>query len=210
MSQIAASKASYGGLIKLVFVRLSNPLWRNSRQTFLWSSFSKLALCSLAQAALLLKREPFCGEPYLSNWPGSGAIDGQAAYVLRSHSHSSPPKVRELIGDVLVAPVQPWDALVSSPLAIALVCLMQQARLNRFGGTCSVRPQLPLLPWAWTRILYCSSDDLSSREFLRRHLRISDTDHSCSGWADFHFEKPSSRCLFLQKALHCLNLVFTL
>ena len=39
----------------------------------------------------------------------------------------APPKVRELIGEVLVAPVQPWDALIcTSPqfVSASRVCLI--------------------------------------------------------------------------------------
>ena len=41
------------------------------------------------------------------------------AYSLVGMIHTlAPPKVRELIGDVLVAPVQPWDALICTSPAV--------------------------------------------------------------------------------------------
>ena len=52
------------------------------------------------------------GQPYISElaWE-RGHRHGHQAYSLVGMIHTlAPPKVRELIGEVLLAPVQPWDA----------------------------------------------------------------------------------------------------
>ena len=62
-----------------------------------------------AEAGTLLR-----GQPYLSElaWE-RGHRHGHQAYSLVGMIHTlAPPKVRELIGQVLLAPVQPWDALI--------------------------------------------------------------------------------------------------
>ena len=87
------------------------------------------------------------------------------------------------------------------------VCRWQAHLVNRFGGTCSVRPQLPLLPLGVDQnSLLQQRADLSSREFLRRHLRIGDTDLLVLwlGRLSF-FEKayPQGMFISLQKAAHC-------
>ena len=56
-------------------------------------------------------------QPYLCDlaWE-QGHRFGHQAYSLVGMIHTlAPPKVRELIGEVLVAPVRPWDADCTSP-----------------------------------------------------------------------------------------------
>ena len=54
------------------------------------------------------------GQPYLSELAWERATRfGHQAYSLVGVIHTlGPPKVRELIGEALIAPVQPWDALI--------------------------------------------------------------------------------------------------
>ena len=112
-------------------------------------SLSPLTQTNAAPSAGTLLR----GQPYLSElaWE-RGHCHGHQAYGLVGMIHTlAPPKVRELIGDVLVAPVQP---LGCADLYFAAVreCLeglldrWQDHLSKRFGGTLSPRPQLPLLP----------------------------------------------------------------
>ena len=61
------------------------------------------------QAGTLLR-----GQPYLSElaWE-RGFRHGHQSYSLVGLIHTlAPPKVRELIGESLIAPVQPWDAVI--------------------------------------------------------------------------------------------------
>ena len=124
------------------------------------------------------------GQPYLSElaWE-RGHRHGHMAYSLVGMIHTlAPPKVRELIGDVLLAPVQPWDALICTSPAVrqcleGLLDRWQEHLSHRFGGTRSPRPQLPLLPLGVDQVaLLEQRNDQSSRDFLRRHLRLEEHD----------------------------------
>ena len=128
-----------------------------------------------AQAGTLLR-----GQPYLSElaWE-RGHRHGHQAYSLVGMIHTlAPPKVRELIGEVLVAPVQPWDALICTSPAVrqcleGLLDRWQEHLSKRFGGNCAPRPLLPLLPLGVDQAaLLEQRADQSSREFLRRYLRL--------------------------------------
>ena len=151
------------------------------------------------------------GQPYLCDlaWE-RGHRFGHQAYSLVGMIHTlAPPKVRELIGEVLVAPVQPWDALICTSPAVrdCLESLLDrwQAHLSRrFGGTRKTRPQLPLLPLGVDQAdLLDQRSDKRSRNFLRRHLRIDEQDVLVLwlGRLSF-FEKayPQGMFIALQKA----------
>ena len=144
----------------------------------------------LPQAGTLLR-----GQPYLSElaWE-RGHRHGHQAYSLVGMIHTlAPPKVRELIGEVLVAPVQPWDALICTSPAVRqcledLLDRWQEHLSQRFGGTRAPRPQLPLLPLGVDQAaLFEQRADQRSRDFLRRHLRLLKMTCSCSGWGDSRF-----------------------
>ena len=94
----------------------------------------------------------------------------------------APPKVRELIGEVLTAPVQPWDALICTSPAVrecveGFLDRWQDHLSQRFGATRSPRPQLPLLPLGVDQAhLLEQRSDQRSRAFLRRQLRLGESD----------------------------------
>ena len=123
----------------------------------------------------------------------------------------APPKVRERIGEVLVAPVQPWDALICTSPTVRecmeeLLDRWQEHLKSRFGGTRSPRPQLPLLPLGVDQEgMLNQRADQRSREFLRRHLRLGENDLLVLwlGRLSF-FEKayPQGMFIALQKAAH--------
>ena len=161
---------------------------------------------SAAQAGTLLR-----GQPYLSElaWE-RGRRHGHQAYSLVGMIHTlAPPKVRELIGDVLVAPVQPWDALICTSPAVrdCLVNLLDRWELclsQRFGATRSTRPLLPLVPLGVDQsALLEQRADHRSRNFLRRQLRLGEHDVLVLwlGRLSF-FEKayPQGMFIALQKA----------
>ena len=132
-----------------------------------------------AQAGTLLR-----GQPYLSELAWARASrHGHKTYSLVGMIHTlAPPKVRELIGEVLLAPVQPWDALICTSPAVrqCLEGLLDRWQVHlgqRFGGTRAPRPQLPLLPLGVDQDnLLEQRSDQRSRDFLRRHLRLADHD----------------------------------
>ena len=205
--------ASHGGFEQICFRTAEQP-----SQTLLQQQFgaaigaARLTLSPLtqmdvaAQAGTLLR-----GQPYLSElaWE-RGCRHGHKAYSLVGMIHTlAPPKVRELIGDVLVAPVQPWDALICTSPAVR-ECLERlldrwQAHLSyRFGGSRSLRPQLPLLPLGVDQAgLLKQRADQRSRDFLRRYLRLAEQDVLVLwlGRLSF-FEKayPQGMFIALQKA----------
>lgn len=158
------------------------------------------------QAGTLLR-----GQPYLAQlaWE-RGHRHSHQAYSLVGMIHTlAPPKVRELIGEVLIAPVQHWDALICTSPAVrecleGLLDRWQAHLSHRFGGTRAPRPQLPLLPLGVNQeALLEQRDDQSSREFLRRHLRLGQGDLLVLwlGRLSF-FEKayPQGMFIALQKA----------
>ena len=159
-----------------------------------------------SRPALLLR-----GQPYLSElaWE-RGHRHGHQAYSLVGVIHTlAPPKVRELIGEVLLAPVQPWDALICTSPAVrqcleGLLDRWQDHLSQRFGGTRAPRPQLPLLPLGVDQAaLLEQRTDQRSRDFLRRHLRVAEQDVLVLwlGRLSF-FEKayPQGMFIALQKA----------
>ena len=132
-----------------------------------------------AKAGTLLR-----GQPYLSElaWERGNRHPHQA-YSLVGMIHTlAPPKVRELIGEVLIAPVQPWDALICTSPAVrecleGLLDRWHQHLSKRFGGTRALRPQLPLLPLGVNQgDLLEQRGDQRSRYFLRSHLRVAEQD----------------------------------
>ena len=173
-------------LSRSLFVLLSSRLRKVCKKFFGGGpSAAKLVLAPLmqtdaaVQAGTLLR-----GQPYLSElawerghrrWPSGLQLGWNDPYI-------GSPKVRELIGEVLVAPVQPWDALICTSPAVR-ECLegfldRAQAYLSqRFGSSLSTRPQLPLLPLGVDQSdLLEQRADQRSREFLRRYLRLGESD----------------------------------
>lgn len=95
------------------------------------------------------------GQPYLSElaWlRRSQCLDSE--YSLAGLIHTvAPAQIRERIGQSLFAPVQAWDALICTSPAVQnnVRCLFdayEEYVLERFGGRCIQRPQLPLIPLA--------------------------------------------------------------
>ena len=124
------------------------------------------------------------GQPYLSElaWE-RGHRHSHKAYSLVGLIHTlGPPKVRELIGEVLLAPVQDWDALICTSPAVrqcleGLLDRWQAHLSHRFGGARVPRPQLPLLPLGVDQAALLEQRvDQNSRDFLRRYLRLDESD----------------------------------
>ena len=178
--------ARHGGFEQISFCTAEQPQLSSLQRQFgvtpgaaLLSIESLTQTNAAAQAGTLLR-----GQPYLSDlaWQ-RGHCHGHQAYSLVGMIHTlAPPKVRELIGEVLVSPVQPWDALICTSPAVrncleALLDRWQEHLSQRFGGTRSPRPQLPLLPLGVDQAaLLEQRADQSSRDFLRRHLRLAEDD----------------------------------
>ena len=158
------------------------------------------------QAGTLLR-----GQPYLSAlaWERAHRLSHQAFSLVGVIHTLAPPKVRELIGEVLTAPVQPWDALICTSPAVrecldGLLDRWQEHLSLRFGGTRSPRPQLPLIPLGVDQSnLLLQRSDLRSRSFLRRQLCLSESDVLVLWLGRLsYFEKayPQGMFIALQKA----------
>ena len=148
--------ANYGGFDQISF-RTAEQLPSSSLQKEFGATpdAARLSVCPLlqtdaaAQAGTLLR-----GQPYLSELAWERAhCHGHQAYSLVGMIHTlAPPKVRELIGEALVAPVQQWDALICTSPAVrqcleGLLDRWQEHLGQRFGGTRS-RVTAALLRWA--------------------------------------------------------------
>ena len=178
--------ACHGGFEEISFCTAEHPPLA-SLQHLLGATpgAASLSVSSLTQTDAAAKAGTLLrGQPYLSElaWE-RGHRYSHKAYSLVGMIHTlAPPKVRELIGEVLVAPVQPWDALICTSPAVrqCLEGLLDRWELhlsNRFGGTRAPRPQLPLLPLGVDQsALLEQRTDQSSRNYLRRHLRIAEPD----------------------------------
>ena len=152
-----AALACHGGFERISFCTFEQPSVDQLQQQFGSSpGAARLTLEPLqqtdaaAQSGTLLR-----GQPYLSGlaWD-RGYRHDHNAYSLVGMIHTlAPPKVRELIGELLVAPIQPWDALICTSPAVreCLEGLFDRWELHlsqRFGASLPERPQLPVLPWA--------------------------------------------------------------
>ena len=95
----------------------------------------------------------------------------------------------------VLAPVQPWDALICTSPAVrqcleGILDRWQEHLSQRFGGTRAPRPQLPLLPLGVDQgALVEKRSDQCSRDFLRRHLRIDEQDVLVLWLGDYLFLK---------------------
>ena len=117
-----------------------------------------------AQAGTLLR-----GQPYLSElaWE-RGHRHGHQAYSLVGMIHTlAPPKVRELIGEVLLAPVQPGMPLSAPhPLCVSAwrACWIagRSTSVNVSVEPARRGPSCPSCRWVSTRRLCSSSEPISA------------------------------------------------
>ncbi len=151
------------------------------------------------------------GQPYLSElaWM-RGAFRSHHSYSLVGLIHTlAPPVVREHLGEVTLAPVQSWDALVCTSPSVkkALEEMLdnwEQHLQNRLGASRFVRPQLPLIPLGVDLERQAElAEDSKARAQLRQELGLGSEDVLVLwvGRLSF-FEKafPQPMFLALQKA----------
>ena len=123
---------------------------------------------SLAALGCLYRPDPVIG-PHA--W--ARAASGDAAWSLCGITHTTASHaVTDAIVDWLVAPVQPWDAVICPSTAVrAMVTTVLAAQADylqaRFGGRRIVMPQLPVIP------LGVAADELSIKDAERRQGRES-------------------------------------
>ena len=209
------SLVTYGGFEEVYFRTADQASLAILKDRFGLSPTSDLvSLTPLTQTYSALRSGTLLrGQPYLSElaWE-RGYHHSHTDYSLVGVIHTlAPPKVRELIGDVLIAPIQPWDALICTSPAVR-TCLegfldrWQSYLSHRFGGASFHRPLLPLVPLGVDQTsLLNNRSDLPSRQYLRRVLRIAEDDILVLWLGRLsYFEKayPQGMFISLQKALH--------
>jgi starch synthase len=110
-------------------------------------SFDKSSLGALAQAGLVYYPGPDIGEHAFHR-----AAYGHSAWSLCGITHTtSSSGAMDPLADLLVAPVQPWDAVICTSIAVKdNVTRLLQAQvdylLSRLGVTRVVLPLLPVIP----------------------------------------------------------------
>ena len=145
--------ASHGGFEEISFCTVEKPPLASLQKIFgAAPAAARISLSPLNQTAKAVQAGTLLrGQPYLSElaWE-RGHRHSHKAYSLVGLIHTlGPPKVRELIGEVLLAPVQDWDALICTSPAVrqcleGLLDRWQAHLSHRFGGARVPRPQLPL------------------------------------------------------------------
>ena len=105
---------------------------------------------------------------------------GQAAWSLVGITHTiSSDRAMDLIANLLIAPIQPWDALICTSQAVKKVVrtLLQEQALylqDRLGATACTGPELPVIPLG----VDCSAlaPDGAARARWRAELGIGEDD----------------------------------
>ena len=205
--------ANHGGFEQISFRTAETPPPSSLQQQYGASpGAARLTVSLLTQTNVAVEAGTLLrGQPYLSElaWE-RGHRHGHQAYSLVGMIHTlAPPKVRELIGEVSVSPVQPWDALICTSPAVrqcleGLLDRWQEHLSQRFGAIRVPRPQLPLLPLGVDQAaLLDQRADKRSRDFLRSYLGLAEHDVLVLwlGRLSF-FEKayPQGMFIALQKA----------
>jgi len=91
-------------------------------------------------------------DPALGRYAWQRRWLGQAAWSLVGITHTiSSDRAMDLIADLLIAPIQPWDALICTSQAVKKVVqtLLQEQALylqDRLGATTCTGPELPVIP----------------------------------------------------------------
>jgi D-inositol-3-phosphate glycosyltransferase len=95
---------------------------------------------------------------------------------------TAPPSIREYIGQSLIAPVMPWDAIIctSPSVQTGMTTMFNDWRDYlgaRFEGKATQAPQLPLLPLGVEAKDFAKGPDTPrQRAALRAELRVGDED----------------------------------
>jgi glycosyltransferase involved in cell wall biosynthesis len=120
--------------------------------------------------------------------PGPGLGDyawmrrrvGEAAFSLCGVTHTTAtPRALDALTDLLVAPVEPWDAVICTSRAVGAMVgavLEAQSRYlsDRFGRSIGPRPQLPVIPLGVDSASF--APEQGEREAARDALGLADGD----------------------------------
>ena len=145
------------------------------------------------------------GQPYLSElaWlRRSQCSDSEFSLAGLIHT-VAPAHIRQRIGESLFAPVHPWDALICTSPAVQdnvrrLFDAYEEYVVQRFGGRCPQRPQLPLIPLAVDLPETSPEVSLQFASVLRSKVQI-ESDDIVILWVGrlSFFEKAFPQSMFL-------------
>lgn len=94
----------------------------------------------------------FYPSPNIGDLAWQRMVRGQAAWSICGITHTTATRsVMQMIAGIVHAPVEPWDALISTSQAVrasvnAQLELAEEYARHRFGGTLPPRPLLPVIP----------------------------------------------------------------
>ena len=155
---------------------------------------------ALKSSGILLR-----GQPYLSElaWLRRSQCS-DSDFSLAGLIHTvAPAQIRERIGQSLFAPVQSWDALICTSPAVQdnvrrLFDVYEEYVVERFGGRCMQRPQLPLIPLAVDLPDGSSDVSVEFASLFRSKLQV-ESDDIVVLWVGrlSFFEKAFPQSMFL-------------
>jgi glycosyltransferase involved in cell wall biosynthesis len=154
--QLYQALAQHGGFEQLDIVSLAGASEADLRRALLGEAASDLRVTAAslfeqqvpAEAGALLRGQPYLHELAWIRRRGPG----DRAYSLAGLIHTlAPPAIRELISQSLLAPVQPWDALICTSPSVrdALQHMFEEYGDylgERMRGIRPPQPQLPIVP----------------------------------------------------------------
>ncbi|CAK0764857.1 Glycosyltransferase family 4 protein [uncultured Gammaproteobacteria bacterium] len=136
-----------------------------------------LASADLARAGCL-----FLSDPGLGSFAWRRRASGQRGYSLCGITHTTASHgAMDLIADLLVAPVQPWDALICTSRVVhdtvsTLWRTQAEYLESRFGTKQFALPRLPVIPLGVDAEAYASVPNAEDRARWRAQLGIGDND----------------------------------
>jgi len=119
-------------------------------------------------------------DPGLATYAWQRRWLGQAGWSLIGITHTiSSGRAMDLIADLLIAPIQPWDALICTSQAVKKVVrtLLEEQALylqDRLGATACTGPELPVIPLGVDCAAF--SHDGAARARWRAELGIGEGD----------------------------------
>ncbi len=177
----------YGGLDQLDFLhpsgapaqQLRASLIENEPCSTLVTSNDQLAIQVAKQSGTLLRGSADLVNLAWDRRRNSATHDYSLVGLIHT---TAPPSIREYIGQSLVAPVMPWDAIICTSPSV-------QAAMNnmfndwsdylgaRFFGSVKLAPMLPLVPLGVEASnLAKGSHTQKDRSLLRSELRVTDNE----------------------------------
>ncbi|MBO9998728.1 MAG: glycosyltransferase family 4 protein [Cyanobacteria bacterium SID2] len=150
--------------------------WSDRKRSLMWLNSNEPT--SIVQAGALYYPAPGLGE-----WAWKRRFADQRTYSLCGITHTTATKaVMSAVGDLLIAPVQPWDALICTSLAVKqgieqLLDSWGEYLAQRTGSKPPTNVQLPIIPLGVdTSAFLQGGEALTTRREFRQQLGIAEED----------------------------------